>query len=106
MDNMQVSERIKVRDIFASLKDIFSKSEANENQEELEHKLKEIYKVQAEIRATEEIAALEKDIQTHTTSKKSTKNKNTSKISTKRVNLEKEKGIEEVILDQENSLDR
>ncbi|MBQ2938603.1 MAG: hypothetical protein IJE05_07045 [Clostridia bacterium] len=103
---MQVSEKVKIRDIFASLKDIFLKDGSNENQENLEQELKKIYKVQSELGVTGDIAKLEKDVQTHTISEKSKKNKNESRISTKKVIIEEENEIDENTLDQENSLDR
>lgn len=101
-----VNQKVKIRDIFSSLKDIFSGSKSNKNEEIVNQKLEAIYKVQSELGVTDSIAKLEKDIKTHIFSEKVGKTKNSTKVSTRVVTSEIENTIQESSLNQDNSLDR
>lgn len=101
-----VNQKVKIKDIFSSLRDILSGSKSNKNEEIINEKLEAIYKVQSELGVTESIAKLEKDIKTHILSEKISKNRNTAKVSTRVVTSEMEKTIQENSLNQDNSLDR
>lgn len=107
MDITQVYEKVKIKDLFTSLKDIFAGNKNDMNKEILEQKLQEIYKVEFELGATDSINALEKDIENHTTSGKTIKSRKTSKITTNGITTEiKNKGTEKNVSNHENTLDR
>ena len=102
--DMIVNEKIRIRDIFASLKEIISGTTSNVNEEKINKRLQEIYCTQSELGATASIAALEKDVQNHSTKVKVTR-RHATKIeakanSVKTINEERDKAIEE-----ENSLE-
>ena len=107
MNITQVYEKVKIKDIFASLKEIFAGNKNDINQGILEQKLQEIYKVEFELGATDSISALEKDVENHTTTDRKIKSRKTSKMSTNIITTEiKNKEIEENISNHENNLDR
>lgn len=107
MSNAQAFEKVRIRDIFACLRDIFTENKNDINEEIIEQKLQEIYKVELELGVTDSINALEKDIENHQTSKKSIRSKKTSKMTTNRIITDvKNKQINKDVLNNENTLDR
>ena len=106
MNIAQGYEKVKIKDIFITLKDIFTENKNDMNKDILDQKLQEIYKVELEVGATDNIKALEKDIKNHALGKK-VKNERTSKITTNKiVNEVKDKAIEKNAVNNENILDR
>lgn len=104
--DITVNEKVRFKDILLGLKDIFGGSKSNESDEKLNQKLQEIYKVQSELGATKNIAALEKDVETHDILEDS-KKKKSSRISTKKViSSKEEKVLEKEEIDTEKFLDR
>ena len=103
--DITVNEKIKLRDIFASLKDIFVGSKTDENEDILNQKIQHIFKVQSELGATKSIEALEKEVETHEIEEKN--KKKSSRISTNKVISANEVEISnEIEIDNEKSLER
>ena len=73
MDNLvneNIIEKVRLRDIFISLKNIFSENKTNKDEIEIEKRLQEIYKTEKELGATGSIEKLTKELQTHEIPKK------------------------------------
>ena len=73
MDNLvseNIIKKVRIRDIFASLKDIISENKTSKDEIEIEKRLQEIYKTEKELGATGSIENLTTELQTHETPKK------------------------------------
>lgn len=105
MDITQVNnEKVRLRDIFSSLKDIFGTSKSEKEEDFIDKRVKDIYAVQTELGATKNIEALEKEIQKHG----DVKTKKSSKIlaSKKEVSDVAKIRLDEKDLDDEKEIDR
>ena len=63
MENMVSVEKIKVKDILATIRDFFSTSDSVENNKALNEKLQKVYEIEKEIGATKSINSAEKFVQ-------------------------------------------
>ena len=78
--NENVVEKVKIRDILATLKNIIAENKSDENEKIIDKKLQEIYKVEKELGATDSIANLTKELEMHEISKKKRTTKNLNKV--------------------------
>lgn len=78
MDNMMSVERVKLRDIIAVIRDIFSTSKDVENDKLVNKKLQAVYEVEKEIGATKGIMSAEKFLEKYTS--KSSRKKSIRKV--------------------------
>lgn len=74
-----VIEKVKFRDILASLKSIVAGNKSNEDEKIIDKKLQEVYKVEKELGATDSITNLTKELEMHETPKKKRTTKNSDK---------------------------
>lgn len=63
MEEMVSVEKIRLKDIFATIKDMFSTSDNIENDKLVNEKLKKVYEIQDEIGATRRIISSERFVQ-------------------------------------------
>lgn len=73
---ISISERVGIKDIFFGLKSILGENKSNKTEQELEYRIQEIKKAEAELGGTRRIEALAKESQSYVTNKK-TKQKKT-----------------------------
>ena len=78
--NENIIEKVKLRDILASLKNIVAGNKSSENEKITDKKLQEVYKAEKEIGATDSIANLTKELEMHETPKKRRTSRNTEKL--------------------------
>ncbi|MGN1303188.1 MAG: hypothetical protein ACI4VO_06155 [Clostridia bacterium] len=88
--NENVIEKVRLRDIFASLKNIIAGDKTSEDEKITDKKLQEIYKAEKELGATDSIANLTKELEMQEAPKKKKSARNTEKV-TKINNPVKEK---------------
>lgn len=88
--NENVIEKVRLRDIFASLKNIIAGDKTSEDEKITDKKLQEIYKAEKELGVTDSIANLTKELEMHEAPKKKRVARNTEKV-TKVNNPVKEK---------------
>ena len=103
--NSIVIEKIKIKDIFLSLKEIIVGSTSNVNEENVNKRLEEIYYTQSKLGATSSIDSLEKEVQAHFTKQKAIRNRRQTKVEAKHNNVQKINNNEENILQEENNLE-
>ena len=78
--NKNIVDRVKLRDILASLKNIVVGNKSSEDEIIVDRKLQEVYKAEKEIGATDNIANLVKELEMHETPKKKRTTRNTDKV--------------------------
>lgn len=78
--NENVIEKVKIRDILESLKDIFSGKKSSKDENIVDKKLQEIYKVEKELGVTANIANLTKELEMREIPKKKRTTRNTEKV--------------------------
>ena len=78
--NENVVEKVKIRDILLTLKNIIAENKSDENEKITDKKLQEVYKVEKEIGASESIANLKKELEMHETPKKKRNTRNLNKV--------------------------
>ena len=78
--NENVVEKVKIRDILLTLKNIIAENKSDENEKITDKKLQEVYKVEKEIGASESIANLTKELEMHETPKKKRTTRNLNKV--------------------------
>ena len=78
--NENVVEKVKFRDILASLKNIVAGNKSSEDKKIIDKRLQEIYKEEKELGATDSIANLIKELEMHETPKKKRTARNTEKV--------------------------
>ena len=88
-------EKVSLKDIFASLKDIFIGNNSNVDDNKLNREVEEIRKIESELGASTSIQILEKQIEEHFSEEKP-KRRNSTKISSKKMEI-KEENIEKEI---------
>ena len=88
--NENVIEKVKFRDILASLKNIVVGNKSSEDEKIIDKRLQEIYKVEKELGVTDSIANLTKELEMHEAPKKKKSARNTERV-TKVNNPVKEK---------------
>lgn len=67
---ISISERVGIKDIFLGLKSILGENKSNKSEQELEYRIQEIRKAEAELGGTKRIEALAKDSQCYGMEKK------------------------------------
>ena len=85
--NENVIEKVKFRDILASLKNIVVGNKSSEDEKIIDKRLQEIYKVEKELGVTDSIANLTKELEMHETPKKKRTTRNLNKVHTEHSNL-------------------
>ena len=78
--NENVVEKVKIRDILLTLKNIIAENKSDENEKITDKKLQEVYKVEKEIGATDSIAKLTKELEMQETPKKKRTTRNLNKV--------------------------
>lgn len=93
-------EKVRLKDIFTSLKDIFIGNNSNIDDNKLNKEIEEIRKVESELGASTSIQILEKQIEEHYSDEKP-KRRNSTKISSKKMEMK-----EEIITKESDERDR
>ena len=80
--NENIIEKVKIKDIFESFKEIISGKKTDNNKEIINQKLQAIYNAEKELGSTDSISILEKNIENHEieNDKKKKRTKATKKI--------------------------
>lgn len=106
MDNMVSVERVRIRDIFASFKDIILGAPNQESDKVIEDKLQKVYEVEKEIGASKNIESLVNRVTTYAS--KATKKRGLAKLTQKDIKStdikeQQEMEVEEI---EENDLEK
>lgn len=95
--NENTVEKVKLRDIITSLKDVVFGNKINKDEDAVTKKIQEINQVEKELGATDSIEKLIKELETHETSKKRRTGRKSTEIQ-KSIEIPKSRNNNEVVL--------